>query len=99
MGADIDPYRFRGNLIIDGTPAWAEFDWIGREMELGGTRLKAVRRIRRCAATSVDLTSGTRTEDVPAALFEHYGHMDCGLYLDVVESGPVKTGDRLRPIE
>src|SRR5688500_14639971 len=26
--APVDPRRFRGNLILEGLPAWAEFDWI-----------------------------------------------------------------------
>ena len=78
-GHDLDPLRFRGNLLIDGVAPWSEFDWIGRTLRIGEAELKVQRRIRRCAATSVDLERGIRDIDVPKALFDHYGHMDCGL--------------------
>ena len=92
-GRDLDPLRFRGNLLIDGLEPWSELDWIGRTLQIGEARLKVQRRIGRCAATSVDLDRGVRDIDVPKALFEHYGHTDCGLYVSVETGGPVATGD------
>lgn len=90
---DLDPLRFRGNLLIDGLAPWSEFDWIGRTLRIGEARLKVQRRIRRCAATSVDLQRGVRNIDVPRALFEHYGHMDCGVYASVETGGRISCGD------
>lgn len=92
----IAPLRFRGNLLIDGAEAWSEFDWVGKEVRIGDARFRVDARIRRCAATSVNPALATRDINVPKALFEHYGHMDCGLYLDVIEGGRVRVGD---PIE
>jgi len=92
-GHDLDPLRFRGNLLIDGAEPWSEFDWIGRTLRIGEARLKVQRRIRRCAATSVDLERGVRNIDVPKALFDHYGHTDCGLYASVEAGGRIATGD------
>ena len=93
LGQPLDPLRFRGNLVIDGLEPWAEFDWIGRTVRIGEAVLTGERRIRRCAATSVDPDTGRLNGDVPAALFEHYGHMDCGLYLSVSRAGRVALGD------
>ena len=92
-GHDLDPLRFRGNLLIDGVAPWSEFDWIGRTLRIGEAQLKVQRRIRRCAATSVDLERGVRDIDVPKALFDHYGHMDCGLYASVETGGRIAAGD------
>ncbi|WP_203292820.1 MOSC domain-containing protein [Maricaulis parjimensis] len=91
-GHAIDPVRFRGNLLIDGLPAWSEFDWIGQEIAIGDIRLRAESRIRRCAATSVNLQTGIRDIDLPKALFDHYGHMDCGIYLSVLTDGTLSSG-------
>lgn len=92
-GLPLDPLRFRGNLLIDGLAAWEEFELVGQNVRIGGVELRVESRIRRCTATSVDLDTGTRNTDVPAALFEHYGHMDCGLYLTVLEDGVIALGD------
>ena len=96
VGAPVDPLRFRGNLQIEGLPAWAEFDLVGRELKgPSGLRLKVTKRIQRCAATNVDPTSGMRDLDIPATLMRRLGHMDCGVYAEVVEGGAVVDGDRL----
>ena len=55
VGAPVDPLRFRGNLYVEGWPAWSELDLVGRELTIGrDARLKVVKRIVRCAATNVD---------------------------------------------
>jgi len=92
-GLPLDPVRFRGNLLVEGLAPWEEFQLVGQNIRIGGVEMRVESRIRRCAATSVDLKTGTRNTDVPAALFEHYGHMDCGLYLTVLEDGVIALGD------
>jgi uncharacterized protein len=95
-GVELDPVRFRGNLLIDGLEPWAEFDWVGQEITIGSTRLTGQSRIRRCAATSVNPATAERDLDLPAALMAHYGHADCGIYLDINEGGSVATGDAVQ---
>ena len=92
-GLSLDPLRFRGNLLIDGLAAWEELELLGRSVRIAGVECRVESRIRRCAATSVDPALGLRDTDVPAALFEHYGHMDCGVYLSVLEDGLITPGD------
>src|SRR5690606_33978964 len=50
VGVPVDPFRFRGNLHVEGLPAWAEFDWVGRRIAAGGAVFEGVKRIERCAA-------------------------------------------------
>jgi uncharacterized protein YcbX len=93
-GAAIDPLRFRGNLHVDGWPAWSEFDLVGQVISIGpSVRAKVVKRIVRCAATEVDPATGIRDLPVPRIIMDNCGHMDCGVYAEVIEGGPIAVGD------
>jgi hypothetical protein len=98
IGGDVDPLRFRGNLYIDGLPAWEEFAWVGKRVAAGGVAFAVVGRIDRCAATNVDPETGRRDLTIPRSLLETYGHADCGVYLEVVSIGELSVGDAIRPI-
>ena len=93
MGVELDPLRFRANLYVEGWPAWAENDWAGQALKLGPARATVFKPIVRCAATHVDPTTAERDLDVTKALFDNYGHMFCGIYLNVTEGGAVGVGD------
>jgi uncharacterized protein YcbX len=96
-GAPVDPLRFRGNLYVAGWPAWHEFDLLGQEIAVGrDVRIKIVKRIKRCAATDVDPTTGTRDLHIPETLMKAFGHADCGIYGQVVAPGEIAVGDPLR---
>jgi uncharacterized protein len=95
IGRPLDPLRFRANLYVEGWPAWAENDWTGRTLSLGGARATVFKPIVRCAAIDVDPSTAVRDTELPASLFNEYGHIFCGLYLHVTESGPVAVGDAL----
>ena len=94
-GAPVDPLRFRGNLYVAGWPAWHEFDLLERELAIGRARLKAVKRIVRCAATEVDPDTGIRDLAIPRTLMENFGHADCGVYAEVVAGGDIAVGDAI----
>lgn len=94
VGRPVDPLRFRGNLYVEGWPAWSELDLVGREIAIGrDARAKAVKRIKRCAATNVDPATGIRDLDIPPTLLRTLGHFDCGVYVEVVAAGTVAAGD------
>jgi uncharacterized protein YcbX len=97
VGAPVDPLRFRANLYVDGWPAWREFDLIDQEFSVGPVRLKATKRIVRCAATNVDPDTGTRDLEIPATLMRNFDHMDCGIYARVVAGGTIAPGDAVTP--
>jgi uncharacterized protein YcbX len=92
-GAPVDPLRFRGNIHVGGLAPWAEFDLVGKVLEgPSGLRLKVTKRIERCAATNVDPMTGVRDLAVPKTLMQHLGHMDCGVYAEVVRGGETSEG-------
>jgi uncharacterized protein len=93
-GCPVDPLRFRGNLYVDGWPAWHEFDLLGEEIAIGPqARAKVVKRIVRCPATNVEPGTGIRDLDIPATLRCHLGHADCGIYAEVTAAGVIAPGD------
>jgi uncharacterized protein YcbX len=96
VGSPVHPLRFRGNVYVTGWPAWREFDLLGQEIGIGrNVRLKIVKRIVRCAATNVDPDTGIRDLAIPRTLMQAFGHMDCGVYGEVVTGGEIEVGDEL----
>jgi MOSC domain-containing protein len=98
-GVPVHPLRFRANLYVDGWPAWAELDLVGREIAVGpSARLKVVKRIVRCAATNVDPDTGIRDLTIPDALMQNLGHTDCGIYGEVIAGGTISGGDEVKTL-
>lgn len=93
IGRPVDPLRFRGNVLVEGWPAWVENEWAGRELMVGFARAKVYKPIVRCAATHVDPATAERDMDVVKALFDNYGHMNLGIYVHVTDSGRIAVGD------
>lgn len=97
MGHELDPFRFRANLWIDGLPPWREFDWVGQEIRIGQATLAIPARIPRCAATGVDPSTGVRDVNVVKGLRAAFGHYDMGVYAEVVRGGRIGVGDAVIP--
>jgi uncharacterized protein YcbX len=98
IGAPVDPLRFRGNLLVEGWPAWHEFDLLDQTLAIGDVRLKVVKRIVRCAATNVEPHTGIRDMEIPKTLMQAFGHMDCGIYAQVVKGGTIAPGDTIAQV-
>lgn len=94
-GAVIDPLRFRANIIVDGVPAWQEFDWIDRNITIGGATLRGFCRTERCDATNVNPATAARDMSLPRQLERLYGHTDFGIYATVKGGGEVRVGDAI----
>lgn len=95
MGVDLDPLRFRGNIYVDGWPPWIENDWTDRELMVGWARAKVFKPIVRCAATEVNPSTAARDLEVVKGLFDNYGHMFCGIYIQMTSSGRIGLGDAI----
>ena len=95
VGAPVDPLRFRGNLYIQGWPAWREFELLDQIVTIGAVRLKVIKRIVRCAATNVEPRTGVRDMQIPKTLMQAFGHTDCGVYAQVIAGGAIATGDAI----
>jgi len=95
LGQAIDPRRFRANVHIDGLPANAELDLVGRTLQLGAATLQVFKRTQRCAATNVDPVTAIRAGDLPGHLARTLGHSDFGIYATVTYGGHIAPGDEL----
>ncbi|GAA1860511.1 2Fe-2S iron-sulfur cluster-binding protein [Brevibacterium marinum] len=92
---ELDPLRFRGNVLVDGLEPFEEFALIGKTIRLGGVRLAITQAIQRCPATTVNPSTTEVDVNVPRILASACGHLHCGIYGMILESGPVGTGDRI----
>ena len=93
MGQSLSPYRWRGNLWIEGLAPWAEFDWVGRDIQIGAAVFHMQERIVRCKATSANPDTGQIDADTLGALNGGFGHQDFGVYARVTTGGLVALGD------
>ncbi|MGM1058268.1 MOSC domain-containing protein [Saccharothrix sp. Mg75] len=94
-GAEVDPRRFRANVLLDGLPPFGELDLLDREFTLGGVRMIGRYRTGRCAATEVDPVSGRRDLPVLRLLDRTYGHQELGIYAEVLSDGVLSVGGGL----
>jgi uncharacterized protein YcbX len=95
VGLPVHPLRFRANLYVEGWPAWRESGLLGQTLAIGEARLKVVKRITRCAAVNVDPETAVRDLDIPPALMRRLGHIECGIYAEVIAGGEVSVGDAI----
>lgn len=95
LGHALSVHRWRGNLWVEGSEPWAEFDWIGRKLAVGGAVLEVREPITRCKATMANPETGKRDADTLAAL-RSWNHQEFGIYAEVVDGGQIASGDPVR---
>jgi len=69
----LDERRFRSNVAIEGLEAWAELEWPGRVVRIGGVTFEGVRPAVRCLATHANPDGGLRDRDVMSTLVRAFG--------------------------
>lgn len=94
-GIELDPQRFRGNLLIETSEPWTELSLIGKRLSIGHVTLEILRPIDRCKATSINLVTGTSDINLPHLLSSQYGHIFCGVYARVISNGKLKKNDNI----
>jgi uncharacterized protein YcbX len=98
----IDTRRFRMTIELDGCEPFAEDGWIGRELRIGGARLRPMGHVGRCTVTTLDPDSGEVDLPTLDLLRELRGDAETteplaiGVHCAVLEPGEVALGD---PVE
>ncbi len=91
--SELDPIRFRGNIYFTGSEPWVESTWLGQIVAIGEARLKIIEPVGRCIATHVNPKTAERDVHVLKALKSGFGHTNCGVFAEVIESGKVRISD------
>jgi uncharacterized protein YcbX len=95
IGHAVDPARWRGNIWVDGVDAWEEFDWIGKDIQVGAATLRVREPIERCMLTAANPITGLRDIDMLSALRNGWGHQNFGIYATVINGGKVQLNDKV----
>lgn len=98
LGAELDPIRFRCNLLLEGLPAWEEFSFAGKRIKIGDAELEVMRPILRCPAPGVNPATGDRDIQFASRMPEHFGHAYCGVYAVTAHEGKINCGDKVEII-
>jgi uncharacterized protein YcbX len=96
VGAPRDKRRFRANIYIADIEPWAEFNWLGKTLAIGDTTLIVQERIDRCGATTVNPDTAIRDANPVKELQQNFGHVDLGIFAEVVTGGEIKPGDEIK---
>ena len=77
IGRPMDMLRFRPNLVIEGSEAFAEDGW--KRLRIGDVEFRAVKPCSRCILTTIDPHTGERSADrEPFATLEAYRKTENG---------------------
>ncbi|WP_171210254.1 MULTISPECIES: MOSC domain-containing protein [unclassified Ruegeria] len=93
LGTELNPARFRANIEIDGLDPFEELEAVGASFKFGDATLRLISRTKRCAATEVNPETAERDLKLPYLLRKELGHMDMGVYVEVVSGGTIHQGD------
>ena len=94
--SEIDPMRFRGNLLIDGLEPWKELEWNeDKIIKINDVSFRVVHPITRCKATSVNPDTAISDINVPLMLRKGVNHLYMGIYIEALEDGMITPGDKL----
>jgi uncharacterized protein YcbX len=61
VGRPLEMLRFRPNLVVQGSPAYAEDNW--KRIRIGGVELSLVKACSRCVMITIDPLTGERSAD------------------------------------
>ncbi|MGX0891580.1 uncharacterized protein YcbX [Pseudomonas sp. ADAK2 TE3594] len=71
VGRPLEMLRFRPNLVIEGSEAYAEDSW--KRIRIGEVEFRVVKSCSRCILTTIDPQTGERSEDrEPLATLQKY---------------------------
>ena len=96
-GLDVDAAVFRPNIVVEGLAAWAEEDWIGKTIQVGGVLLEIISRTVRCDAINFHPVTGERWpggRDLVQEIADNFPAVGpyLGVYARVARGGTISLG-------
>jgi uncharacterized protein YcbX len=95
VGADIDPRRLRGNVLVEGWEAFEEEALVGKTVRLGTAEVFVEEPINRCRAIDVNPDTASQDEDLVRALQGMRGQRSLGIYARITKAGRMAPGDHV----
>jgi uncharacterized protein YcbX len=94
--------RFKMSIEVDGTEAYDEDAWSGRDVRIGETVVRVGGQVPRCVLMTRDPDTAQRDYDVLRAILAHRtpmagGEPPLGVYATVVQPGVIRAGDVVEP--
>ncbi|HVL85800.1 MAG TPA: MOSC N-terminal beta barrel domain-containing protein [Pseudonocardia sp.] len=100
----VDAVRYRPNVVVESEPGTAPFGengWVGREITVGGVRLRGVLPTPRCSVPTLEHGDLPRAPEAVRPLLEQnridvpgFGVLPCaGVYAEVVAGGTLRADD------
>jgi uncharacterized protein YcbX len=99
--SQIDRRRFRPNLLIEspkGSTGFLEENWNGKELQIGGVRLRAVRGMMRCAMVTWEQEDLPKDPQIMRTLVREANH-NLGSAMSVLTAGGICVGDHVELVE
>ncbi len=94
-GQEIDARRFRPNVVLEGVAAWEEFNWVGKELQIGQAKIKITAPITRCLNIDVNPDTGEQDIKLFSLLKQQFNHQETGVVAQVISSGDVAVTESL----
>jgi uncharacterized protein len=92
VGRELDPLRFRPNLLIEASEPFEEEAWVGSLLRVGGMAMRVDRQDERCVIVNVDPVTSERDPAVLRTIAKE--RQACtGVYGSIVIPGRVAAGD------
>jgi len=91
-GDELDPLRFRPNLLVEASEPFEEETWVGSVLRVGGMRMRVDRQDERCVVVTVDPVTSERNPAVLRAIAQQRDNC-AGVYGSPVSPGLVTVGD------
>jgi uncharacterized protein YcbX len=92
VGSELDPLRFRPNLLIEAAEPFEEETWVGSVLRVGGMRMRVDQQDERCVIVNVDPVTSERNPAVLRAIARERATCT-GVYGSTVAPGRVAVGD------
>ena len=94
VGARLDVQRFRPNILVEASEEmpFAEDDWVGCVLRIGGLRMRVDKRDGRCVVITIDPVTTERNPAILRTVAQD--RQGClGVYGSTVEPGRVALND------
>ncbi len=95
-GKFIDVRRFRPNIVVEGIPAWSEFDWVGRQIQIGDATIEITARINRCLNIDVNPETGDRDINLLSLLQNHFQHTQTGILGKIITNANIAVQELVK---